>query len=316
MACSYIHRADRVREASMTIARTAAAVAIVLGSCSAARASGDQEALSRAKALYIAAAYDEALAQLSGLGHGSSDEALEADQYRAFCLLALGRSDDARKVIEQIVEAKPAFQPSESQVSPRLLEAFREVRRRVLPSIVRQSYTDAKAAFDRKEFESAKTRFDGVVALLDDPATKDAGELADLLILSKGFLDLMRTMPPAEAPAPAAPPAPAPVAQAAAAAPKIFDARDADVTPPVPISQTAPPWHPTKQEARTSDGTLTLVIDEKGDVAAIALEGTLHPAYAQQLRHAARGWKYQPALKGGVPVPYRKVVSIHLTPSE
>jgi tetratricopeptide (TPR) repeat protein len=296
----------------MTIARTAAAVAIVLGSWSA-LAYDDRETLSRAKALYTEAAYDEALALLNELSRGAADEALEADQYRAFCLLALGRSDDARKVIQQIVETKPAFKPAESQVSPRLLEAFHEVRRRLLPSIVRQSYTDAKAAYDRKEFESAKTQFDSVVALLDDQDAKGAGELADLRILSKGFLDLIKTAPAPEPPAAAAPPPAAPEPQAAPAAPKIYDARDTDVAPPVAISQAAPPWHPTKQETQNYDGTLTLVIDERGDVASVAVEGSLHPAYTQLLRRAARTWKYRPALKGGQAVPYRKVVSIHLS---
>jgi hypothetical protein len=299
----------------MTIARTAAAVAIVLGSWSA-LASGDQETLSRAKALYTAAAYDEALALLNGLSRSSSDEALEADQYRAFCLLALGRNGDARKVIQQIVEASPAFQPSESQVSPRLAEAFRDVRREMLPAIVRRSYAEAKAAYDAKEFESAKNRFGSIVALLDDPAAKDAGELADLGILSKGFLDLIKTLPPREAPAPAAAPPPEPVAQAPPAMRKIFDARDADVTPPVPISQAAPPWHPTKpQEMQTYDGSVTVLIDERGEVVSMTLEGSLHPAYAQLLRIAVRTWKYQPALRAGVAVSYRKVVTIRLSPA-
>ena len=59
--------------------------------------------------------------------------------YRAFCLMALGRGDEARKVIQQIVEVNPSYQPSQAQMSPRLVETFRDVRRRVLPTIVRQS---------------------------------------------------------------------------------------------------------------------------------------------------------------------------------
>jgi hypothetical protein len=106
----------------MTITRTAAAVAIVIASWSgvfAARAGADQETLARAKALYTAAAYDEALALLNQFESGGLTDALEVKQYRAFCLLALGRSDDARRVIQEIVESNPLFQPPQAQVSPR-----------------------------------------------------------------------------------------------------------------------------------------------------------------------------------------------------
>ena len=73
--------------------------------------------------MYTAAAYDEALALLNQFESGALTDALEVNQYRAFCLLALGRSDDARKVIQEIVEANPTFQPPKTQVSPRLLDA-------------------------------------------------------------------------------------------------------------------------------------------------------------------------------------------------
>jgi len=298
----------------MTTTRTAAAAAIVLGLL-ASRAAADQDVLARAKALYISAAYDEALALLSQLEHGSSD-GIEADQYRAFCLLALGRGDDARKVIEGIVEANPSFQPSATQVSPRLLDAFRDVRRRVLPSIVRQTYAEAKAAFERKQFDVAGKQFTTVATLLDDEDAKGSGELSDLRILSNGFLDLMKTAPAADVPPAPVAAAPAPQAPSVPAAPRVYDARDSDVTPPVPISQVVPPWHPTKREAQIYDGTLTLIIDENGDVTSVGLDGNLHPAYAPLLRRAAARWKYQPATKGGVPVKYRRSVAIHLSPTD
>jgi hypothetical protein len=278
-----------------------------------------QDALVQAKALYTAAAYDEALALLSQLDGDSASESIEAKQYRAFCLLALGRSDDARTVIQQIVETKPAFQPSETQVSPRLLDAFREVRRKMLPSIVRQSYGEAKAAFERKDFE-LRDAFTGVIALLDDGDVKGLGELQDLRILSNGFLELINTLPkadsrPAAEPEPAAPPptptAPAPVAST------IFDVGTADVTPPVAISQTIPPWHPVRRDVTaSSEGTMILVVDERGDVASISLQGISDLAYAAQLRRAAAQWKYQPATRNGVPVKYRRLVAIHLTPTD
>jgi tetratricopeptide (TPR) repeat protein len=301
----------------MTITRTAAAVAFVLGSWSALFASppvADQEELARAKALYTSAAYDEALALLNQFDRRAGENAIEVDQYRAFCLLALGRSDDARKVIQEIVELNPAFQPSDTQVSPRLQDAFREVRRRVLPAIVRQSYAEAKADFERKEFEAAGTRFRNVIALLDDSDAKGAAELDDLRMLSNGFLDLINRA------AQNAPPPPAPPAQPSQPPPfkpilpVVYDSRDTDVIPPVPISQVVPQWRPSKQETQTYDGTLTLVIDERGDVTSVTLQGNLQPAYGLWLRRAANGWKYRPAIRGGVPVKYRRSIGIHLSP--
>jgi len=315
----------------MTISRAAGVVAVVLVASLAAPVSAttagvpDQDALVQAKALYTAAAYDEALALLSQLDGDSVSGSIEAKQYRAFCLLALGRSDDARIVIQQIVETNPAYQPSETQVSPRLLDAFRDVRRKVLPSIVRQSYAEAKRAFERKDFDSAQRGFTGVVALLDDGDVKGAGELQDLRILSNGFLELIDTLPKATpAPTTAADPvSPAPASMppvvpppAAAETSTIFDVGNVDVTPPVAISQTVPPWHPVRRDTPASDGTMILVVDEHGDVTSISMQGITDPMYASQLRRAAGRWKYQPATRNGVPVKYRRLVAIHLNPAD
>ena len=82
------------------------------------------------------------------------------------------------------------------------------------------------------------------------------------------------------------------------------------------ISQVVPPWHPTRQEPPGLDGTLILMIDERGDVTTVTIQGNLSPAYVAVLRRAASRWKYQPAMKGGTPVKYRRVVAVHLAPIE
>ncbi len=300
----------------MTFTRTASAVAIVLASWSVMlvpRAAADQETLARAKALYSSASYDEALALLNQFDNATPTEMVEVDQYRALCLFALGRSDDARKVIQQLVEANPSFQPSETQVSPRLQEVFRDVRRRALPSIVRQSYAEAKAAFERKEFDVATKRFDMVVTLLNDIDAASSGELADLRILSNGFLDLIKTMPSpvveaAPAVSPASPPPPPTPTRT------VFGIDDADVTPPATISQEMPPWRPARQETQTYEATLILTIDASGEVTSVGLLGSLHPAYDALLRRAASQWKFRPATRNGRPVEFRKVLAIRLLP--
>ena len=60
---------------------------------------------------------------------------------------------------EAVVQADPSFRPSSSEVSPRLLTAFTDVRKRMLPTIVQAKYATAKAAFDRKEWKAAEARF-------------------------------------------------------------------------------------------------------------------------------------------------------------
>src|SRR5207245_3208948 len=132
-------------------------------------------------------------------------------QYRAFCLLALGRAADAEQAIEAVVTAEPSYNPSDSDASPRVRSAFTTVRRRMLPVIIQQKYGQAKAAFDRKEFAAAADGFGQVLVTLADPdVVADAMRppLSDVRTLAVGFEELS-----AKAAAPPPPP-PAPVVQA------------------------------------------------------------------------------------------------------
>jgi hypothetical protein len=286
------------------------------------RTAAGQDALANAKGLYASAQYEEALSALNRVENAS--ELVEADQYRALCLLALGRSDDARQIIQRIVEQNPSYEPSEAQMSPRVQETFRDVRRRVLPSIVKQEYADAKAAFADGEVERAKGRFERVVLHLDALDAMGSKDLGDLRILSNGFLDLMNSASKAVAPpAPvtaareAAPPAPVTTAREAAPPPSartIHGVDEPDVVPPVALSQVMPPWRPGRQETQTYEGVLTIVIDETGAVTEVTAFGNLPPAYRELLTRAAGSWRFQPATRSGVPVKYRKLVAIRLRP--
>jgi tetratricopeptide (TPR) repeat protein len=279
-----------------------------------------QDALTRAKDLYASAAYDDALAVLDQLKlDSSSPDVVEAGQYRAFCLLALGRSDEGRKAIAGIVEADPLFQPAETQMSPRLVTVFRDVRKQLLPRIVQQSYAEAKAAFDRKELEAAAIAFDRVLLLLNDPDLPASSGSADLRMLAAGFRDLSKVAPPPPPPKAAAPSIPPGATPAnAPGPPRTYGPNDADVTPPVVISQQLPPWRPSKLSATRRDyqGAVALVIDQSGNVETVTLLTSLQPEYNPVLLKAAREWKFRPATKDGLPVRYRKVVGIRLNPSD
>ena len=67
-----------------------------------------QDSLATARDLYASAAYEDALAVLNRLRTSSSSEdGRSIEQYRAFCLLALGRSDEAERAIEAVVVSQP-----------------------------------------------------------------------------------------------------------------------------------------------------------------------------------------------------------------
>jgi tetratricopeptide (TPR) repeat protein len=306
----------------MTMTRTASAAATILVSCSAvigaARTAG-QDALARAKDLYMSAAYEDALAVLGE--YRAPSGTVEADEYRAFCLLALGKMDDATKVIEQIVTANPSFQPPDAQASPRIQEAFRSVRRRVLPTIVRQTYKDAKDAFDRADYETAARQFTRTTTLLADPEAGNSTDFADLRLLAKGFGELsQKQLAQKQAAAPAAPPPPPeltpPPPKPTANPDRTYGPEDPDVTPPVAVSQVVPPWRPTGPRPSSREIVLMLLIDETGTVVSVRLAGTLQPPYDAMLRQAASRWKYRPALRNGRPVKYQKAVAVRLDPSD
>src|SRR5262249_57080063 len=90
--------------------------------------------LSAARDLYASAAYDEALTMLNRLrsSNPSPTDGRAIEQYRAFCLLALGRAADAEQAIEAVVAAEPSYQPGPSEVPPRIRSMFSDVPKRML----------------------------------------------------------------------------------------------------------------------------------------------------------------------------------------
>jgi TonB family protein len=278
-------------------------------------ASAQDRDLAAARELYASASYDDALAVLDRLrasDHPAS-QARTIEQYRAFCLLALGRAADAQAAIEAVVAAEPSYQPSESEVSPRIRSAFADVRRRMLPAIIQHKYTEAKAAFDRKAFAAAAAGFSQVLVALTDPAVAaDANRppLSDLRTLAVGFEELSAK---AAAPPPPPPPPPAPVVVAPPPPPmpvafRVYSAEDRDVIPPAIINQALPPFQGTVLAHRT--GVLEVLISEAGDIESAVMTQSVTTAYDRMALNAARAWRFKPATVHGTPVKYRKTVQI------
>jgi TonB family protein len=285
-----------------------------------------QDALARAKDLYLSAAYDEALVVLEQLkSPPTPDAATEVAQYRIFCLLALQRSDEARKAIEDIVATDPFYHPSETQTSPRILSVFDETRRALLPGLVQKTYAAAKVSFEKKD-PKALTQFELVLKLLDDPDLKNMPQLADMRTVVNGFRDLSKAMasaPTASATKPATalpvpPIAEGAPAQTAAVVDAAADGSSLAFTPPVVVSQPIPRWTPPNDADRRSafKGSIEVTIDENGSVTAAKIQQSVHPLYDEKLLAIARTWKYKPALLYGVPTSSSKVVAIQLQPAK
>ena len=285
--------------------------ALVLGVAAVAHAN-EADNLSAARDLYSAAAYEDALVLLDQLRTSANqpEDVRLIEQYRAFCLLALGRTDQAERVIEAIVLADPSFEPSASEVSPSIRTAFRDARRRMLPAIIQRSYTNAKAAFDGEAFALAADLFQQVLNMFADPQVAPlAGQppLSDIRILATGFHDLSVKAAAPLPSQPSMPVEPEPEQPAVPAPLRVYGPEDTNVVPPVIVRQSLPPF-PSNLIGK--GGTLEVVIDEEGAVEAVTMRTSLNPSYDRLAVAAAREWEYKPALKDGVPVKFRKVVQV------
>lgn len=280
-----------------------------------------QDSIAAARDLYASAAYEDALAVLNRLPDAGRalEEARAIEQYRAFCLLALGRTAEAEQAITNVVAADPMYRPT-TDLSPRVRTAFSDVRRRVLPGIIQQRYMQAKAAYDRKEFASAAAQFEKVLDAMNDPDAAPAlshPPLSDMRLLAVGFKDLA-----ANAATPM--PAPMPTASVSAAAPapeaaniprpvKVYTGSDLDVMMPIVIRQDLPPY--PGQVLIPRQGMIEVLIDETGSVETAMIRLSVTPTYDSLALAAARNWKYRPATLNGVPVKYRKAVQVTIKPS-
>jgi hypothetical protein len=291
----------------------------------------NQELLASAKSLYESASYEAALSELSAI---DSREYIDTvDTYKALCLLGLGRTRDAERALEVIVTRKPLLMLSESEYSPRLVAMFRDVRKRVLPGAAQQLYSVAKGDYENKNYEAAATGFKQVLQVIAAVDPKDqTAILVDLKELAGGFLTLAEAkvtalsapavpaapaapQPPAVAPAMAVPLATAVAPEMAVTAPVLYTLLDRDVAPPVAVFQQIPAWRlASNLPARPLRGRLEMVIDENGAVESVRLEEPIWPAYDSLLVRSARTWRYQPAVKDGKPVRFRRILDINIDP--
>ena len=314
-----IGRARKVRSHRVLSALSAISAVIVVVALTRVVHAADE--LQAARDLYASAAYEEALAALNrarAAGVPPAD-AFALEEYRAFCLLALGRGTEAQSAIENLVMADPLFRPS-VDVSPRVRTAFSDVRKRLLPSVIPQQYAKAKAAFDKKDWATAATGFTQVLNVLADPdMIQAAGQppLSDIKTLATGFQELAaKSVPP--------PPPPPPALSVAAVLPqapalptpppaRVYTAGDPKVVPPAVLRQDLPAF--SGRPTATVTGALEVIINERGQVEVATIRESVNPTYDRLAVDATRSWRYRPATLDGVPVKFRKLISITLKPT-
>lgn len=284
------------------------------------RAPDAQAALASARELYASAAYEDALAVLGGALPSDRDVAVEVERYRALCLFALGRAQDARAAIEKLVEQDPGFRPAETDVPPRMMAMLREVRRARLPGIARTTYSEARAHLAAKALTAAAPALERVVQIAGDPDVRDVEGMEDLRLLADGFLALAHASATPAASEPVVPPSPSAAAAETGAVPPrdaeqgstIYSGNDADVVPPETIEQTMPRVAPSPALRTQTEfaGYLAVTIDETGRVESARLLRSIHPLYDTELLRATGTWRFEPARKDGRAVRYLRIIRV------
>lgn len=255
-----------------------------------------QDPLAKAKALYDDASYDEALTLLTPV------DTPEGQQYKALCLLALGRTQDAANAVERLLNVQPTFEPSAQDVPPRFVALVTDTKQKLLPVLARRTFVEGRDMFKNGSREESMRRFNLVMTLTSDPSFKQSSEAEDLRTLASGFIELVKATTP--------PPAPAPDQAAKAAALK--PAPPPEVVQSVAVKQFIPP---VPAEVGTQGGavlSLRVVIGPNGRVMDASVQQPAHPLYDRLVLQATRDWIYEPATMNGKPVASEKIVTINL----
>jgi TonB family protein len=276
-----------------------------------------QAPLDVARDLYATANYEKALTLLDDMvaRNQAGQKRDEVDLYRALCFLALGRRDDADRVVETIVQRDPLYRTPDD-IAPRMRTAFGEAKKRLLPGIIQQHYNVAKAAFDDKNLGVAGEGFQRVLDALNDPDMKHAASqspLSDLKTLALGFRDLSLQAVPAPPPVAAYVALPPAVPQQKPTVMKIYTGTEPGVIPPVAIVQEFPKF-PGRVPSGGIAGAVEIVIDQNGSVESATMQTPVLSGYDDIVVQATRNWRYQPAKVNGQPVKFRKSIRITVVP--
>lgn len=274
---------------------------VLLGLASVVPCLASQDPLRAVRELYASAAYEDALSAVGKFD--VADPSPEAEQYRVFCLVALGRVAEADQAVERLLTARPEYRPDPAEASPRIQALFTQVRQRMGPALLKRMYQRARAAMERKDRDTAVAEFEAMLRMADDPDVRADPATAELKELGSGFLELSRAMPGKTPAVPLASPGALPVPRLSV------------MTPPVVIQQRLPRWIPDPaSRSKQFTGAVRVQISPEGKVVSAEIVRSLHPGYDQLLLRAARDWLYYPGKRDGVDIASEKTVEVSLLP--
>jgi hypothetical protein len=84
------------------------------------------------------------------------------------------------------------------------------------------------------------------------------------------------------------------------------------IVPAATIRQDLPPYTRSGLTAHAITGAIRIAIGIDGRVSAASIEAPIDPRYDARLLEATRAWRYRPAMRDGTPIPFEKVVEIHV----
>ena len=270
-----------------------------------------QDELARVRALYDAAAYEDALAAIPD-PEAASDGRTDLEQYRALCLIALGRPQEAAAAVERVVTQDPLFVPSSTDTSPRIQTLFAEARARLVPGLAKRAYSEARAALEAKEHDVAHAAFQRAIQLIESAPEGEQQTLGELRVLATEFLALTKaltTTTVSSVPSSVVSQSPPQAASGESEEPVVQGQA-------VPIRQTLPAWVPTDAATRRMayTGAIRITIGSDGRVESASLIRPSHPTYDAAILRAAKQWLYTPATRGGRAVTSQKDIEYRLMP--
>ena len=266
--------------------------------------------------LYTSASYQEALDMVVRIDGSDAPPVLY--EYRALCLLALGRQQEAAAAFATLVERDPLFQPDPASLSPSVRQMFEAARRRTLPDVVEKHYRRGRAAFESGDYQVAADEFRVVGRLVETIDVVERGaSLGEINVLAEGFgrLAAEKLERPATRPGSGLTPSPTPTSVAAgqpAAVPAPAVVTPPLIVPPVAVSRRLPPWPDKLLVPLRAFATMELVIDTSGAVITARILESAHPVYDEMLVGVASTWRYRPATRNGRPIAYTMAQRIDL----
>ena len=262
----------------------------------------------RARELYAAADYEEAIALV-----GESQDSA-AQQYRALSLLAIGRQADAEAAVRQLIWFAPEFTVSEEDVPPRFVALFTQQRREIIPELVRRLFTQARDDYRAKAYDRAVPQFKRVLALSSATEMREVEGVSDLRLLAESFLELASETAASKTDIASGKTTPA-SAKAVAATPVAATTIAPRVSAAVAIRQEMPAWPFGVPVAQALSGSVRVKIGADGRVTQATMVRRIDPRYDPRLIASARFWEFTPATENGVAVESEAIVPVNVRPT-